>query len=68
MFWVPPWLRERLSIPHSTLVISSKPTVTIDFSCFVHGTEWTKCIDQKWNPTRIPDEPSQGAHAEDPAL
>ncbi|KAJ7652659.1 hypothetical protein DFH06DRAFT_1330758 [Mycena polygramma] len=68
MFWVPPGLHEGLYLPPDTLAISNKPTTKLDISHFVHGTAWTKCIDQKWNSTRIPDESNQGAHAEDPAL
>ncbi|KAJ7653615.1 hypothetical protein DFH06DRAFT_1204243 [Mycena polygramma] len=47
MFWVPPWLREGLYLPHNTLVISAKGTTKFDLSRFVHGTEWTKCFDPK---------------------
>ncbi|KAJ6485356.1 WD40 repeat-like protein [Mycena vitilis] len=47
MFWVPPWLREGLYLPHNTLVICAKGTTKLDLSRFVHGTEWTKCFDQK---------------------
>ncbi|KAJ7660693.1 hypothetical protein DFH06DRAFT_1193167 [Mycena polygramma] len=47
VFWVPPWLREGLYLPHNTLVISVKGTTKLDLSRFVHGTEWTKCFDPK---------------------
>ncbi|KAJ7653603.1 hypothetical protein DFH06DRAFT_1204133, partial [Mycena polygramma] len=47
VFWVPPWLREGLYLPHNTLVISAKGTTKLDLSRFVHGTEWTKCFDPK---------------------
>ncbi|KAJ7660679.1 hypothetical protein DFH06DRAFT_1400029, partial [Mycena polygramma] len=47
MFWVPPWLREGLYLPHNPLVICAKGTTKLDLSRFVHGTEWTKCFDQK---------------------
>ncbi|KAF7333346.1 WD40 repeat-like protein [Mycena venus] len=43
MFWVPPWLRDGLYLPHNRLVIRAKGTTTLDLSRFVHGTEWEKC-------------------------
>ncbi|KAJ7108211.1 hypothetical protein C8R44DRAFT_884977 [Mycena epipterygia] len=47
MFWVPPWLREGLYLPHNALVICRKGTTKLDLSRFVHGPEWQKCIDPK---------------------
>ncbi|KAJ7660674.1 hypothetical protein DFH06DRAFT_1089189 [Mycena polygramma] len=51
MFWVPPWLREGLYLPHNTLVICADGTTKLDLSHFVHGTEWTKCFDPKFMDT-----------------
>ncbi|KAJ7108201.1 hypothetical protein C8R44DRAFT_884965 [Mycena epipterygia] len=53
MFWVPPWLREGLYLPHNTLVICARGTTKIDFSRFVHGTEWQKCINTKFRDTKF---------------
>ncbi|KAJ7108208.1 hypothetical protein C8R44DRAFT_298178 [Mycena epipterygia] len=47
MFWVPPWLRDGLYLPHNALVICRQGTTKLDLSRFVHGTEWQKCIDPK---------------------
>jgi WD40 repeat protein len=52
MFWVPPWLREGLYLPHNTLVIRARGTTKLDLSRFVHGTEWTKCIDPNFTKTQ----------------
>ncbi|KAJ7653540.1 hypothetical protein DFH06DRAFT_1203728, partial [Mycena polygramma] len=51
MFWVPPWLREGLYLPHNTLVICANGTTKLDLSRFVHGTEWTRCFDPKFMDT-----------------
>jgi hypothetical protein len=48
MFWVPPWRRNGLYIPRNTLVICPDGTTKLDLSRFVHGTEWTNCIDPKF--------------------
>ncbi|KAJ7149173.1 hypothetical protein C8R43DRAFT_888139 [Mycena crocata] len=48
MFWVPYWLRDGLYFPHHTLVISIEPHTKLDLSAFVHGTEWTQCIDPEF--------------------
>ncbi|KAJ6612628.1 hypothetical protein B0H10DRAFT_1952189 [Mycena sp. CBHHK59/15] len=45
MFWVPPWRRNGLYAPRNALVICLDGTTKLDLSRFVHGTEWTKCID-----------------------
>ncbi|KAJ7609610.1 hypothetical protein DFH06DRAFT_1247115 [Mycena polygramma] len=52
MFWVPPWLREGLYLPHNTLLISAKGTTKLDLSRFLHGTEWTRCFDPKLMNTK----------------
>ncbi|KAJ7664611.1 hypothetical protein DFH06DRAFT_985856 [Mycena polygramma] len=44
ILWVPPWLREGFYLPHNTVVLSPKGTTKVDYSCFVHGTEWVKCF------------------------
>ncbi|KAJ7670141.1 hypothetical protein DFH06DRAFT_981550 [Mycena polygramma] len=43
MLWVPPSLREGLYLPHTTLIISAT-AMKVDYSHFVHGTEWAKCF------------------------
>ncbi|KAJ7658234.1 hypothetical protein DFH06DRAFT_1196396 [Mycena polygramma] len=43
LLWVPPFLRLGVYLPHNTLVISANGTTKLDFSRFVHGTEWVKC-------------------------
>ncbi|KAJ6526390.1 hypothetical protein B0H19DRAFT_1275748 [Mycena capillaripes] len=52
MFWVPPWLRDGLYFPRNTLVICPEGTTKLEFSRFVHGTEWQKCIDPKFENMR----------------
>ncbi|KAJ6627752.1 WD40-repeat-containing domain protein, partial [Mycena sp. CBHHK59/15] len=48
IYWIPPWLREGLYAPRNTLVIRCRGTTKLDFSDFVHGTEWQRCIDPKF--------------------
>ncbi|KAJ7828163.1 hypothetical protein B0H14DRAFT_2194692, partial [Mycena olivaceomarginata] len=43
MFWLPPWLREGMYVPHTKPVIRTGGTTKLDLSRFVHGTEWQKC-------------------------
>ncbi|KAF7358415.1 WD40 repeat-like protein [Mycena venus] len=45
--WIPPWLRDGLYFPHTSLVISASGTAKLDFSRFVHGTSWEECVDPK---------------------
>ncbi|KAJ7908422.1 hypothetical protein B0H13DRAFT_2016546 [Mycena leptocephala] len=45
IFWVPPWQRTGLSLSRNTLTICTQGTTKLDFSQFVHGTEWEKCFD-----------------------
>ncbi|KAJ6586710.1 hypothetical protein B0H10DRAFT_828873 [Mycena sp. CBHHK59/15] len=45
--WIPPWLRNSLYFPCNTLVIHPGGTTKLDFSTFVHGTEWQNCIDPR---------------------
>ncbi|KAJ7144098.1 WD40-repeat-containing domain protein [Mycena epipterygia] len=52
MFWVPPWLREGLYLPYNTVVIRARGTTKLDLTCFVHGTEWQKCIDPKFRDAK----------------
>ncbi|KAJ7925066.1 hypothetical protein B0H13DRAFT_1976067, partial [Mycena leptocephala] len=47
ILWVPPWLREGLYLPRTSLVIRSGGTTKLDLTHFVHGTAWQKCIDPK---------------------
>jgi WD40 repeat protein len=42
IFWVPPWRRTGLSLSRNTLTICAQGTTKLDFSQFVHGTEWGK--------------------------
>ncbi|KAJ7098937.1 WD40-repeat-containing domain protein [Mycena epipterygia] len=48
MFWVPPWLREGLYFPGSTVVIRDRGTTKLDLSQFVHGLEWQNCIAEEF--------------------
>ncbi|KAJ7613615.1 hypothetical protein DFH06DRAFT_1063805 [Mycena polygramma] len=50
--WIPPWLREGLYLPHNVLVIAARGTTKLNLSRFVHGTEWTECIDPKFRKSR----------------
>ncbi|KDQ50899.1 hypothetical protein JAAARDRAFT_101194, partial [Jaapia argillacea MUCL 33604] len=43
LFWVPPWNRVGLYSPENLLVIGQQPT-QLDFTNFVHGRDWMKCI------------------------
>ncbi|KAJ7107902.1 hypothetical protein C8R44DRAFT_714576 [Mycena epipterygia] len=52
MFWVPPWLREGLYFPRSSIVICAEGTTKLDLSRFVHGTEWQKCIDPQFKDAK----------------
>ncbi|KAJ6616366.1 WD40 repeat-like protein [Mycena sp. CBHHK59/15] len=45
--WIPPWLHNGLYFPHNTLVIHRGGTTKLNFSTFVHGTEWQNCIDPR---------------------
>jgi WD40 repeat protein len=44
ILWVPPWLREGLYFPETSLVISVSGTTQLDFSDFAHGTSWQECM------------------------
>ncbi|KAJ7144094.1 WD40 repeat-like protein [Mycena epipterygia] len=52
MFWLPPWLREGLYLPHNTVVIRARGTTKLDLTRFVHGTKWQKCIEPKFRNTK----------------
>ncbi|EDR00238.1 uncharacterized protein LACBIDRAFT_314611 [Laccaria bicolor S238N-H82] len=43
LFWVPPSNRRGLFFPRTINVLNSTPT-TLDFSNFVHGTNWSQCF------------------------
>ncbi|KAJ7480979.1 hypothetical protein FB451DRAFT_1238941 [Mycena latifolia] len=53
MFWVPPWIRDGLYHPRNALVICRQGTTKLDFSRFVHGTEWPKCINPEFRDTKF---------------
>ncbi|EDR00242.1 uncharacterized protein LACBIDRAFT_314633 [Laccaria bicolor S238N-H82] len=42
LFWVPPHNKHGLFFPRAVNVLGSTPTI-LDFSNFVHGTNWTQC-------------------------
>ncbi|KAF7966502.1 hypothetical protein HWV62_38124, partial [Athelia sp. TMB] len=44
LFWVPPIYRAELWRPYSMLVIGQQ-TAKLDFSRFVHGSDWALCLD-----------------------
>ncbi|EDR00229.1 uncharacterized protein LACBIDRAFT_314561 [Laccaria bicolor S238N-H82] len=43
LFWVPPSNRHGLFFPRTINVLNSTPTI-LDFSNFVHGTNWSQCF------------------------
>ncbi|KAF7348813.1 WD40 repeat-like protein [Mycena venus] len=43
ILWIPPWLREGLSLPWNSFAICSRGTTKVDLTQFVHGINWTKC-------------------------
>ncbi|KAJ7327462.1 WD40 repeat-like protein [Mycena albidolilacea] len=53
MFWVPPWLRDGLCLPHNTVVICSGGTTKLDLSQFAHGTAWQGCSDPNFRDMKI---------------
>ncbi|KDQ56504.1 hypothetical protein JAAARDRAFT_132549, partial [Jaapia argillacea MUCL 33604] len=46
LFWVPPWNRVGLYWPGNLLVIGQQPT-KLDFTHFVYGIDWMKCIEHE---------------------
>ncbi|KAF7363054.1 WD40 repeat-like protein [Mycena venus] len=48
MLWIPPWLRDGLHLPQTSLVISASGTTRLDFTQFVHGKSWEECMDPKF--------------------
>ncbi|KAJ7623839.1 hypothetical protein DFH06DRAFT_1230433, partial [Mycena polygramma] len=54
MFWVPPWLRDSLYLPRTTLIISPRETTKLDLGHFVHGTDWVRCFDQQFKVCDVP--------------
>ncbi|KAK7034967.1 WD40 repeat-like protein [Favolaschia claudopus] len=43
ILWVPPWLRDQTCLPWNSCVIGSR-VCHLDWSQFVHGSEWMKCF------------------------
>ncbi|KAJ7752337.1 hypothetical protein B0H16DRAFT_1546669 [Mycena metata] len=45
LIWVPAWLCAHFCGPPASLVITTNGVTILDLTKFVHGKDWTKCID-----------------------